>query len=106
MVGNRIKDLRKKKKLSQIELAEIIDSAGDVIGRYERGNSSPSIETAIKIADALDVSLDYLAGKIDIELNHEMLFRVEQIAKRSKEEREFIYRMIDFLLEDYRKHQH
>ena len=100
MVGNRIKDLRKKKKLSQIELAEIINSAGDVIGRYERGNSSPSIETAIKIAEALDVSLDYLVGKIDIELNHEMLYRLEQVATQPKEEREFIYRMVDFLLQE------
>ena len=33
-----------------------------MIGRYERGEVMPSIEVAKKIADALEVSLDYLAG--------------------------------------------
>ena len=102
MVGKRIKELRKQKKLSQMELADIINSAGDVIGRYERGTTSPSIETTIKIANALDVSLDYLVGKIETELNNEMLHRLEQIAEQPEEEREFIYRVVDFLLQDYR----
>ena len=33
-----------------------------MIGRYERGEVMPSIEVAKKISDALEVSLDYLAG--------------------------------------------
>jgi transcriptional regulator with XRE-family HTH domain len=34
-----------------------------VISRYERGKAVPSIEAAKKIADALEVSLDYLVGE-------------------------------------------
>ncbi len=34
-----------------------------MIGKYERGDAVPSIEAAKKIADAIQVSLDYLAGK-------------------------------------------
>ncbi|MEO6723645.1 MAG: helix-turn-helix transcriptional regulator [Ferruginibacter sp.] len=34
----------------------------EMIGRYERGEVMPSIEVAKKISDALEVSLDYLAG--------------------------------------------
>jgi len=34
-----------------------------MVGKYERGDASPSIEVAKKIADALEVSLDYLVGE-------------------------------------------
>jgi transcriptional regulator with XRE-family HTH domain len=37
----------------------------EVIGRYERNEVSPSVDVAKKIADALEVSLDYLAGGSD-----------------------------------------
>jgi len=33
-----------------------------MIGKYERGEAVPSIEAAKKVADALEVSLDYLVG--------------------------------------------
>jgi transcriptional regulator with XRE-family HTH domain len=39
------------------------DSMGDIIGKYERNEVKPSIEVAAKIANALEVSLDYLVGK-------------------------------------------
>jgi len=35
----------------------------DIIGKYERGENSPSIEMAIKLSDVLSVSVDYLLGK-------------------------------------------
>jgi len=34
-----------------------------MIGKYERGEAVPSIEAAKKIADAFEVSLDYLVGE-------------------------------------------
>ncbi|CAM4114544.1 Helix-turn-helix [Pedobacter westerhofensis] len=37
----------------------------EIIGRYERNEVSPSVEVAKKIADALQVTLDYLAGGSD-----------------------------------------
>lgn len=44
------------------ELANILKTSHSVIGRYERNEVLPSIEVAAKIADVLEVSLDYLAG--------------------------------------------
>lgn len=35
-----------------------------IIGRYERDEVTPSVEVASKLADVLDVSLDYLVAKM------------------------------------------
>ncbi len=56
--------LHKKEELSQAELGKLIGTSGDVIGRYERGNISPSIEAVAMVADALEVSVNYLIGKL------------------------------------------
>jgi transcriptional regulator with XRE-family HTH domain len=61
-IGHKIAELRKQKSLSQIDFAKEVEVSREMIGRYERGEVMPSIEVAKKIADALEVSLDYLAG--------------------------------------------
>jgi transcriptional regulator with XRE-family HTH domain len=61
-IGEKIATLRKQKNLSQTDLGKAAGVSREIIGRYERGEVMPSIEVAAKIADALDVSLDYLAG--------------------------------------------
>ena len=61
-IGNKITELRKQKNLSQTDFAKTVGVSREMIGRYERGEVMPSIEVAKKIADALEVSLDYLAG--------------------------------------------
>jgi transcriptional regulator with XRE-family HTH domain len=61
--------LRKKKELSQAELGKKIGTSGDIIRRYERDIMSPSIEVIIKIADVLEVSIDYLVGSTNIKLD-------------------------------------
>jgi transcriptional regulator with XRE-family HTH domain len=76
--------LRKTKELSQAELGEMIGTAGDVIGRYERGGITPSIEVVSKIADALEVAVDYLIGKTEMELDKDTMRRFEDISTLSK----------------------
>lgn len=58
--GQRVSIARKEKDLTQTELAEAVGTSRDLIGRYERDDIKPSIEVAAKIADALEMSLDYL----------------------------------------------
>ncbi|WP_184470208.1 helix-turn-helix domain-containing protein [Pedobacter sp. AK013] len=62
-IGDKITTLRKAKKLSQADLAKQANVSREIIGRYERNEVSPSVEVAKKIADTLEVSLDYLAGE-------------------------------------------
>ena len=61
-IGDKIAALRKSKKISQAGLAGQAGVSREIIGRYERNEVSPSVDVAKKIADALEVSLDYLAG--------------------------------------------
>jgi len=60
--GQRMAFCRKEKKLSQAELGKLSGINGDIIGKYERNEMKPSIETAKKLADALEVTLDYLVA--------------------------------------------
>jgi transcriptional regulator with XRE-family HTH domain len=94
--------LRKKKELSQAELGKMIGTSGDVIGRYERGDISPSIEAVAKIADALEVSVDYLIGKTKMELDKDTMRRFEDISTLSQENKNFVLNMIDMALRDFK----
>jgi transcriptional regulator with XRE-family HTH domain len=62
--GKIIAALRDKKGLSQTDLADQSDVSRVMIGKYERGDAVPSLDAAKRIADALEVSLDYLVAKV------------------------------------------
>jgi transcriptional regulator with XRE-family HTH domain len=98
--GKRLMEVRKKKGLSQEDLATLIGTKGPAIGRYERGAANPTIEVAIRLADALDVSLDYLVGKVDMALDANTLKRMKDIDALPEEDRQFILRAMDGLLRD------
>jgi transcriptional regulator with XRE-family HTH domain len=40
-----------------------VDVSRDIIGKYERGEHSPSIEITTKLADVLEVSVDFMLGR-------------------------------------------
>jgi transcriptional regulator with XRE-family HTH domain len=59
-IANKIKDLREKKHLKQEDLAKKIGVSRLMFGKYERGKAAPSAETLQKMAQVLEVSVDYL----------------------------------------------
>lgn len=59
-LGIRIKEQRKKKKFSQEKLAEMCNLGTSYIGIIERAEKRASIITLVKIANALEISTDYL----------------------------------------------
>jgi len=59
-MGARIRELRKKKRLTQERLAERVDISTPFLGHIERGNRTPSLETLVRIANALETTLDVL----------------------------------------------
>lgn len=63
MFADRIKELRKRKKLTQMEFAKQFNVATGTIGMWETGKREPSSNTLIKIAEFFNVSVDYLLGK-------------------------------------------
>ncbi len=66
MFAERLKLLRSEKKITQLQLANIIKVAPSTIGMYERGSREPNIETIKTIANLFNVSSDYLIGLTDI----------------------------------------
>ncbi|MBQ8459048.1 helix-turn-helix transcriptional regulator [bacterium] len=57
LLGKRIRELRKARKLTQEELAEKIGIGTPNISYFETGKFSPAIETLQKIAQALNVEI-------------------------------------------------
>ena len=53
-----LEKIRKTNKLSQKELAEKVNVAAVTISAYEKGNKTPSLDVALRIADYFGVSLD------------------------------------------------
>lgn len=60
--GEKIKKLRKEKKLTQKQLADLAGVAISVISAYESGNRYPSYEVLINLSHIFHVSIDYLLG--------------------------------------------
>ena len=65
MFSKRLADLRKKRGLSQYELAKRLGCTRGQIGNYEQGTREPDHEMLTKIANFFDVSVDYLLGRTD-----------------------------------------
>ena len=61
----RLKELRKKKGISQLRLATDLNTTQNTISRYETGEREPGIDELIKIADYFNVSVDYLIGRAE-----------------------------------------
>ena len=93
--GKRLQEARKQKGLSQEELANHLNTKAPVIGRYEREEMKPSIEVAAKLSELLEVSLDYLVGNTDIQVDKVVLKRVLEISKFSDEDKEHIFAVLD-----------
>ena len=60
-----LRELRREWGLSQRALAKLLHISHSAYSRYERGQRSPSIETAYALARFYHVSIDYLAGITD-----------------------------------------
>jgi transcriptional regulator with XRE-family HTH domain len=97
--GQKITFIRKQKKISQAELGKLSEISGDIVGKYERDEMKPSIDTAKKLADALEISLDYLVGDGDLKvLDKQTLKRLEDIDKLSDKDKDYIFYTLDNLI--------
>ena len=61
----RLKELRKKRKISQLKLAIDLNMNQNSISRYENGEREADYKTLVLFADYFNVSLDYLLGRTD-----------------------------------------
>lgn len=75
--GDNLKKIRADKDISQGDLAKMIDVHATHISRYERNLTSPTIDVAKKIADALEVSTDSLIYGSDQQIINNKLSDIE-----------------------------
>ena len=55
-----LKEIRKKKKLSQLKVAMDLSISREVISYYENGKRSPDVEMLLILSNYFNVSIDYL----------------------------------------------
>jgi transcriptional regulator with XRE-family HTH domain len=109
-LGDRIKQLRTEAGLSQAELAQRTGT-GDArqISRYENGRITPSLDATIRIAQALNISLDYLAiddiprRPLHID-DHGLTERLALLSELDDEDRTSLLRVLDAMLTRKRLH--
>ena len=61
----RLKELRKKRHISQVRLAIDLNMSQNTISRYETGLREADYKTLIAFADYFNVSIDYLLERTD-----------------------------------------
>jgi transcriptional regulator with XRE-family HTH domain len=103
-IGENIKKLREQKGLSQKELAGMIEVNPAQYGRVENDKVEPTLKTLLKIADALEVTLDDLVkGKDDplkeVEVKDKSLMsKIQMIDQLPTDEKETVLKVIDMAL--------
>jgi transcriptional regulator with XRE-family HTH domain len=94
--GERITYARKQNKMTQADLGKAVGTSGDIIGKYERDEIKPSIDTAAKIADALHVTIDYLVKNTEYQnIDNDALKQLKLLEKLSPEDKAHIFALMD-----------
>ena len=99
----RLKELRKQAHLTQVELAKRLGIGQSSYADWERGKKKPTQKNLVKIAQVLNVSIDYLVGnseeKSDELDNIELLFRMNSKGLTEEEKEVFKKELIEFMEE-------
>lgn len=64
-LGERIKELRKKHRLTQVELAQKLDVTKGTVSTWETNSRTPNFDTLEQMCDLFQVGMDYLLGRSD-----------------------------------------
>ena len=98
--GKKIIELRKEAKLSQTDFSKRVGVHKNVLGKYERDEVKPSIDVATKIAKELNVSLDYLVGTTDINLNPQLISKIKDLQKLDEKVQNHILYAFEAMVRD------
>lgn len=99
--SERLKNLRKQAHLTQVDVAEKLGISQPAYASWERGIKKPTQDNLVKIAQVLNVSVDYLVGnlqeKSDELDNIELLFRMNSKGLTEDEKAVFKKELIEFM---------
>lgn len=65
ILQTRLREVREERNLSQSMLGRLAGCGQEKVSFYETGKSKPKYQTLVYLADALQVSTDYLLGRTD-----------------------------------------
>lgn len=101
--SERLKELRKQAQLTQVDVAEKLGISQPAYASWERGAKKPTQENLVKIAQVLNVSVDYLVGNLEEKSdeldNIELLFRMNSKGLTEEEKEIFKKELIEFMEE-------
>ena len=100
LLGKRIREERRKRDLTQEQLAEAVDITYPYVGQVERGERGISLETLIKITNQFGVTVDYLLS--DCLDNNDAYLReswVRLVKNRSQKQQEMIIDIIKAIVD-------
>jgi transcriptional regulator with XRE-family HTH domain len=103
-IGYRIKEVREQNRLSQAQLAEITDLSVSYISHIENAKRKASLESIIRIVNALGITVDELLAGVQI--NNPAAYQTDidiLMEDCSENEKRFVYELIKISLETMHK---
>lgn len=88
VLGDRLKELREEKELTQEELGKLLSVSRQAVSSYESEDAEPSLNNLVRLADIFDISLDYLLGRTKERYNLNL---------KDKKDRELIINVINLI---------
>lgn len=97
IVGERIKQARIYREMTQAELAELLEIKKQSISKYEKGDMIPSTDIIFKLRNALRFPMNFFYTQHDEEVKKQSIvyFRTKNIPKKTKESLEQTIELID-----------
>lgn len=96
-MGKRIREARKKKGLTQQQLADAIGVAKSTVTGYEKGNSNPSLDLVAKMIAVLSVDANYFfqdEGDFQAKVSYEELQFLEDLRSLPQKDRDVVYSIV------------
>lgn len=95
IIGQRIRNYRTQKGLSQEKLAELASCHPTYIGQLERGEKNATLESVEKIASAMDISLSELFDKLGKSGGDNIAAKCyDLVASKNEAEQKQLYKML------------
>jgi transcriptional regulator with XRE-family HTH domain len=104
LFGRRLKEAREAKGHTKDKLGKLVGIHHSQIGRYEKGDASPSAEVLKKLANALDASTDYLMNGTTSDLaaqniqDKTLINQFNRVSELSEENKKIVSALIDAFL--------
>ena len=68
MIGERLKELRKSKRFTQKEIGDLCGVSDISVYKWETNRAEPNVDTLCKLADIYGVTVDYLLGRVPMDV--------------------------------------